>query len=93
MTPASHTHDMTAVLEASRVVEAVIRIVAHRYRLTPLQLTGRGQTSGIVQPRHLAMVLCVRLSGATYAQIGQRFTGRAYTTHTDEVLRAIEAAL
>jgi chromosomal replication initiation ATPase DnaA len=81
MTAATFTAGAEADLEEallnSRKVEAIIAAVAQRYKFDPKQVTGRTQSPRIMEARTMALALCVALTTATHAQIGQRFMGRA----------------
>jgi chromosomal replication initiator protein len=56
-------------------------VVADRFDLTPVQLTGKRRWQHIVLARHVAMLLCLEmLQGASLVQVGRWFGGRHHTT-------------
>lgn len=58
----------------------VVAAVAEEYGLTAEALTGRGRAGVVRAARQLAMVLCRRLVGGRYADVGAVFGGRSHAT-------------
>lgn len=66
-------------------IESVIRAVAERFSLQPMQLKQKTNAHEISRPRQIAMYLCKELTAASLPEIGRHFGGKHHTT----VLHAI----
>lgn len=58
----------------------VIEAVAEEYGLTPEAVTGRGRAAVLRRARQVAVVLCRKLLGARYTELGRLFGGRSHAT-------------
>lgn len=58
----------------------VVAAVAEEYGLSAEALTGRGRAGVVRAARQLAMVLCRRLVGGRYVDVGAVFGGRSHAT-------------
>ncbi len=58
----------------------VIAAVAEECGLTPEAVTGRGRGALLRHARQIAVVLCRKLLGARYAELGAAFGGRSHAT-------------
>ncbi|MCL2001290.1 MAG: DnaA/Hda family protein [Planctomycetes bacterium] len=58
----------------------IIQAVAEEFGATPEALTGRGRALPLKKARQLAVVLCRRLVGGRYAELGEAFGGRSHAT-------------
>jgi chromosomal replication initiator protein len=61
-------------------MEAVIRAVAERFSLQPLQLKQKSNARHIAYPRQIAMYLIKELTSASLPEIGRVFGGKHHTT-------------
>jgi chromosomal replication initiator protein len=66
--------------EARAVMKHVAAAVAKQFQQTVADLRSQTRRQSVVQPRNLAMHLCRRLTGASYAAIGEYFGKRDHTT-------------
>src|SRR5581483_1850435 len=60
-------------------IKAIIRHVAHYYRVDPLDIVSARRTNYIVIPRHVAMYIAKTLTPHSLPEIGRRFGGRDHT--------------
>lgn len=69
-------------------IERVEEVVSARFGLPVEELRGRGRSTDVVYPRHVAMHLARKLTGASLPSIGRHF-GRDHTTviYADRRLR------
>ncbi len=58
----------------------VIQTVAEEFGVAPEALVGRGRALPLKKARQLAVVLCRRLIGGRYAELGEAFGGRSHAT-------------
>lgn len=58
----------------------VVLAVAEEYGLAPEAVTGRGRGAALRRARQVAVVLCRRLLGARYVDLGAAFGGRSHAT-------------
>lgn len=58
----------------------IISAVAEEYGLTPEAVTGRGRTAALRRARLAAVVLCRKLLGMRYVDLGVAFGGRSHAT-------------
>ncbi len=58
----------------------VIQAVAEEFGVTREALVGRSRALTLTRARQLAVVLCRRLIGGRYAELGQAFGGRSHAT-------------
>lgn len=65
---------------AALTFDDIIQAAAEEYGVTAEAVTGRGRAHAIRSARQLAVVLCRRLLGGRYADIGAVFDGRSHTT-------------
>lgn len=61
-------------------IEGIQRVVAAHYRVTVADIRGLKRHRAISMPRHIAMYLARKLTGASYPKIGSRFGGRNHAT-------------
>jgi len=61
-------------------IEAIIKAVAARFDLQPLQLKQRSNVRNIAYPRQIAMYLIKELTRASLPEIGRAFGGKHHTT-------------
>lgn len=66
--------------EPRSVIKHVAAAVAKQFQQSVADLRGQTRRQSVVQPRNLAMHLCRRLTGASYAEIGRYFGNRDHTT-------------
>ena len=66
--------------EARTVMKHVAAAVARQFQQSVADLRGQTRRQSVVQPRNLAMHLCRRLTGSSYATIGRYFGNRDHTT-------------
>jgi chromosomal replication initiator protein len=66
--------------EARSVMKHVAAAIAKQFQQSVADLRGETRRQSVVQPRNLAMHLCRRLTGASYAEIGRYFGSRDHTT-------------
>jgi chromosomal replication initiator protein len=66
--------------EARAVMKHVAATVAKQFQQSVADLRGQSRRQSVVQPRNLAMHLCRRLTGGSYAAIGRYFGNRDHTT-------------
>ena len=66
--------------EARAVMKHVAAAVARQFQQSVADLRGPTRRQSVVQPRNLAMHLCRRLTGSSYAAIGRYFGNRDHTT-------------
>jgi len=71
---------LTAGSEQKISMEAVIRAVAERFSLQPLQLKQKSNARHIAYPRQIAMYLIKELTSASLPEIGRVFGGKHHTT-------------
>lgn len=62
------------------VCQDVIGAVAEEYGLTPEAIVGRGRAGPVRRGRQVALVLCRRLLGSRYAELGEIFGKRSHAT-------------
>jgi len=74
--------------EARTVMKHVASAVAKQFQQSVADLRGQTRRQSVVQPRNLAMHLCRRLTGASYAAIGEYFGERDHTTVMHSCRRA-----
>lgn len=74
--------------EARSVMKHVAAAIAKQFQQTVADLRGETRRQSVVQPRNLAMHLCRRLTGASYAEIGRYFGNRDHTTVLHSCRRA-----
>lgn len=58
----------------------VIKAVAEEFALTPEAIVGRARVLPVKKARQVAIVLCRRLVGGRYAELGAAFGGRSHAT-------------
>ncbi len=58
----------------------IVAAVAEEYGLSPDAVTGRGRALLLRRARQVAVVLCRRLLGVRYAELGALFGGRSHAT-------------
>jgi chromosomal replication initiator protein len=58
----------------------IVAAVAAEYGLSAEAVTGRGRALLLRRARQVALVLCRRLLGTRYAELGQFFSGRSHAT-------------
>ncbi|HLW76593.1 MAG TPA: chromosomal replication initiator protein DnaA [Bryobacteraceae bacterium] len=61
-------------------MEAVVRAVAERFNLQPIQLKQKTNARAIAYPRQIAMYLIKELTQASLPEIGRAFAGKHHTT-------------
>jgi chromosomal replication initiator protein len=61
-------------------MDAVLKAVAERFNLQPLQLKQKTNAWGIAHPRQIAMYLIKELTHASLPEIGRLFGGKHHTT-------------
>jgi chromosomal replication initiator protein len=66
--------------EARAVMKHVAAAIAKQFQQSVADLRGQTRRQSVVQPRNLAMHLCRRLTGSSYAAIGRYFGNRDHTT-------------
>jgi chromosomal replication initiator protein len=66
--------------EARAVMKHVAAAIAKQFQQSVADLRGPTRRQSVVQPRNLAMHLCRRLTGSSYAAIGRYFGNRDHTT-------------
>jgi chromosomal replication initiator protein len=66
--------------EARAVMKHVAAAIAKQFQQSVADLRGQTRRQSVVQPRNLAMHLCRRLTGSSYASIGRYFGNRDHTT-------------
>ncbi|MDR1612868.1 MAG: AAA family ATPase [Planctomycetota bacterium] len=66
----------------------IVRAVADEFGISPEAVTGRGRGAAIRRARQIAMVLCRRLAGGGYAELGAHFGGRSHATVISSVNKA-----
>ena len=66
--------------EARTVMKHVAAAVAKQFQQSVADLRGQTRRQSVVQPRNLAIHLCRRLTGGSYAAIGRYFGNRDHTT-------------
>jgi len=71
-------------------VEAIIRAVASKYSLQPLQLKQKSNRREIARPRQIAMYLAKELTQASLPEIGRAFGGKHHTTVLHSIHRIEE---
>ncbi len=70
----------------------IVAAVAEEYGLSPEAVTGRGRALLLRRARQVALVLCRRLLGIRYAELGRIFGGRSHAT-VMSVMRLVEPEL
>ncbi len=66
----------------------IIQAVADEYGLTAEAITGRGRAIPVRKARQVAVILCRRVVGGRYAELGQTFGKRSHAT----IISAIKTA-
>lgn len=66
--------------EARAVMKHISAAIAKQFQQSVADLRGQTRRQSVVQPRNLAMHLCRRLTGSSYAAIGRYFGNRDHTT-------------
>lgn len=66
--------------EARAVMKHIAAAIAKQFQQSVADLRGPTRRQSVVQPRNLAMHLCRRLTGSSYASIGRYFGNRDHTT-------------
>jgi len=66
--------------EARTVMKHAAAAIAKQFQQSGADLRGQSRRQSVVQPRNLAMHLCRRLTGTSYAAIGRYFGNRDHTT-------------
>jgi len=61
-------------------VDSIIKAVAERFSMTPVQLKMKSNTRQIAYPRQIAMYLVKELTQASLPEIGRYFGGKHHTT-------------
>jgi chromosomal replication initiator protein len=61
-------------------IEAIQRIVADYFNLSPIDLKGKKRSKGIVRARQIAMYLIRTITEYSYTEIGDVFGGRDHST-------------
>jgi chromosomal replication initiation ATPase DnaA len=61
------------VLSEKQQIAMIIKTVAKMFNLSPAALKSKSRPKSLVDPRHLAMVMCRRLTKATITTIGKEF--------------------
>ncbi len=69
-----------AVKRQVLLAEDIVRVVGEEFGVGGEALLGRGRLKALCQPRQLAAVLCRRLLGMRYAELGELFGGRSHAT-------------
>ena len=62
------------------VFRQAVAAVARQFEIPVSELKGKSRQQAIAEARSVAMCLCRRLTGASYAEIGRHFAGRDHTT-------------
>ncbi|MDX1947870.1 MAG: helix-turn-helix domain-containing protein [Pirellulaceae bacterium] len=62
------------------ITKQIVAAVAKQFDLSAAELRGKSRRQAIAEARGVAMCLCRRLTGASYAEIGRQFSGRDHTT-------------
>jgi chromosomal replication initiation ATPase DnaA len=62
------------------MLQDVVGAVAEEYGLTPGAVLGRGRAAVLRRARQVAVVLCRKLLGARYVELGLAFGGRSHAT-------------
>ena len=70
------------IQERKKVVspEEILRAVAERFHMRPIELKAKRRTKAVVMPRQIAMYLCREIVGMSYPDIGKHFGGKDHTT-------------
>jgi chromosomal replication initiator protein len=71
---------MSAPAEKKPTIEAIVKAVAERYDLTPLQLKQASNTKKIAYPRQIAMYIAKELTNSSLPEIGKAIGGKHHTT-------------
>lgn len=71
---------------ASPTIKAIQVAVCNAAGVSMMDLVSPRRVKHLIRARHVAMMLCKRLTGRSYPEIGRRFGGRDHTT----VLHALE---
>lgn len=58
----------------------IVSLVALNFGCDPVDLTSDRRSKALTLPRHLAMFVAKRTTGASFAEIGRHFGGRDYST-------------
>ena len=61
-------------------VEEILKAVAERFQMRPIELKAKKRTKAVVVPRQIAMYLCREISNLSYPDIGRQFGGKDHTT-------------
>lgn len=61
-------------------IEAIIKVVAEHFSLTPAQLKQKTNEHKIAYPRQIAMYIIKELTSASFPEIGRAFNGKHHTT-------------
>jgi chromosomal replication initiator protein len=75
--------------EARTVMKHVAAAVARQFQQSVADLRSSTRRQSVVQPRNLAMHLCRRLTGSSYAAIGRYFGNRDHTTVLHSCRKAV----
>jgi chromosomal replication initiator protein len=67
--------------------EAVLRLSANFYAVTPDALRGPGQARPLTEARGIALYVARRLTAASYPELGAVFGGRDHSTVRSAILR------
>jgi chromosomal replication initiator protein len=71
---------LTGPVERRITIEAIVRVVAEHFSLTPNQLKQKSNARQIAYPRQIAMYLIKELTQASLPEIGRWFGGKHHTT-------------
>jgi len=71
---------LTVATDRKVTIESVIRAVAERFQLQPVQLKQKTNQRHIAYPRQVAMYLTKELTDASLPEIGRAFGGKHHTT-------------
>lgn len=77
---------LTTGFEQRVTIEAIVRQVAERFQLQPVQVKQKTNARKISYPRQIAMYLAKELTSSSLPEIGRAFGGKHHTT----VLHAIQ---
>lgn len=73
-------------------IESIIRATSRHFSLKPAELKGRSRKSGVAEARAVAIYLARNMTGSSFREIGDHFSGRDHKTISYNYKR-IDAAL
>ena len=70
------------IQERTRIISAdeILKAVAERFHMRPVELKMKKRTRALVFPRQIAMYLCREICHLSYPDIGRQFGGKDHTT-------------